>query len=198
MPNPNKNIPIGLYPDLMDLIDATYLDRIDEIISAREDGDIINVVARDGSKRLAIEITDNDIVIGLLNPTSQFAEQPDPIEPILTQLKPIGDATFTEWFTTLQGLMQESDNLVEFRDKLTNSYPDLDAAEFKQAMLDASIVAGMRGYDDANDSQSSFAMSGESLEFNAFGDECLEMLVSSILNRYTSESLQLNALAEIL
>jgi phage gp29-like protein len=80
---------------------------------------------------------------------AQFAEQPDPIDPILTQLKPTGDATFTEWFATLQGLMQESDNLVEFRDKLTDSYPDLNAAEFKQAMIDASTLAGMQGYDDA-------------------------------------------------
>jgi hypothetical protein len=84
------------------------------------------------------------------DPSAQFkADAPDPIDPILTQLKPIGDATFAEWFSTLQELMQESENLAEFRDKLTESYPDLDAAEFKQAMLDASVVAGMRGYDDA-------------------------------------------------
>lgn len=77
------------------------------------------------------------------------AEDDDPIDPILTQLKPIGDATFTEWFITLQSLMQESDNLSEFRDKLTDSYPNLSAAEFKQAMVDASVVAGMQGFDDA-------------------------------------------------
>jgi hypothetical protein len=81
---------------------------------------------------------------------TEFAEQPDPIEPILAQLKPIGDATFTEWFTQLQSLMQESDNLVEFRDKLTDAYPDLDAKSFKSAMLDASTIAGMKGYDDAS------------------------------------------------
>jgi hypothetical protein len=77
------------------------------------------------------------------------AESPDPIDPILTQLKPIGDATFAEWFTTLQSLMQESENLTDFQDRLLDTYHDLDAAEFKQAMLDASVVAGMRGYDDA-------------------------------------------------
>jgi hypothetical protein len=86
------------------------------------------------------EIEEND------DSENEFAEQPDPIEPILTQLKPIGDATFVEWFTTLQGLMQESDNLVEFRDKLTDAYPDLDAESFKSAMLDASTIAGISGY----------------------------------------------------
>ena len=42
--------------------------------------------------------------------------------------------------------MQESENLIEFRDKLTDAYPDLDSAQFKHAMLDASTVAGMSGY----------------------------------------------------
>jgi hypothetical protein len=87
--------------------------------------------------------------------------------------------------------MQESDNLTEFRDKLTESYPDLDAAEFKQAMLDASVVAGMRGYDDA-------ASVDSTSQFKAFGDECLDMLVTSLLDRYTSDSLQLDTLAQIL
>lgn len=119
------------------------------------------------------------------------AQDEDPIDPILTQLKPIGDATFSEWFTQLQSLMQDSDNLTEFRDKLTDSYPDLNAGEFKQAMLDASVVAGMRGYDDAANTE-------DSTEFKAFGDECLDMLVTALLDRYTSESLQLDALAQIL
>jgi phage gp29-like protein len=77
---------------------------------------------------------------------AQFSEQPDPIDPILTQLKPIGDATFTEWFTTIRDLLSDSKNLMEFREKLGDSYPDLSATEFKAAMLDASTVAGMSGY----------------------------------------------------
>jgi hypothetical protein len=97
--------------------------------------------------------------------TTQFTEQPDPIEPILTQLKPIGDATFTEWFVTLKDLMGESEDLAEFRERLIDSYPDLDAAEFKQAMLDASTVAGMQGYFDASDGELSFSMSDEEVEF---------------------------------
>ena len=124
---------------------------------------------------------------------AQFSESEpeDPIDPILTQLKPIGDATFSEWFEQLQSLMQGSGNLTEFRDKLINSYPDLDASEFKQAMLDASVVAGMSGYDDAVNTK-------DSTEFKAFGDECLDMLVTALLDRYTSDSLQLDTLAQIL
>jgi hypothetical protein len=73
----------------------------------------------------------------------------DPIDPILTQLKPIGDSTFQSWFTNLQTLLHNSKDLNDFQAKLTDTFPDLKAAEFKQAMLDASVVAGMQGYSDA-------------------------------------------------
>ena len=151
MPKSINPINQAKYPKLISLINQTYLDGVEQILSAGiDENENIICLAQDGLKQLAIEITDTDIKIKLFNPTSQFAEQPDPIEPNLAQLKPIGDATFTEWFTTLLGLMQESDNLVEFRDKLTDAYPDLDAESFKRAMLDASTIAGMKGYDDAS------------------------------------------------
>ena len=120
------------YPDLISLINETYTDRVEQILNAGvDDNENIVCLAQDGNKQLAIEITDNDIKIKLFKPTTQFSEpEDDPIDPILTQLKPIGDATFTEWFTQLQSLMQESENLIEFRDKLTDAYPDLDSAQF--------------------------------------------------------------------
>jgi hypothetical protein len=141
---------------------------IDRITDAgiSEDG-VIVCTAQAGKSQVGIRIEDNQIEAIPLDDTAQFSEseQPDPIDPILTQLKPIGDATFSEWFEQLQSLMQDSENLVEFRDKLTESYPDLDASEFKQAMLDASTVAGMKGYSDASDNESSFAMSDLEVEF---------------------------------
>jgi hypothetical protein len=162
-----KKILTDSYPALISLINETYADHVEQILSAGVDeNENIICLAQDGLKQLAILISDTDIKIKLAggdvpdvnldevedesekedDAVSEFTEQPDPIEPILTQLKPIGDATFTEWFTTIQGLMQESDNLVEFRDKLTDAYPDLDAESFKSAMLDASTIAGMSGY----------------------------------------------------
>jgi hypothetical protein len=187
-------IPPVQYPDLIKIINREYTDGLDRILSAQiDEEDRIVAYAQDGFKRIRCEISDTQIRFRLLGAgeSVEFAEQPDPIDPILTQLKPIGDATFTEWFITLQSLMQDSDNLTEFRDRLTDSYPDLNAGEFKQAMLDASVVAGMRGYDDAANTE-------DSTEFKAFGDECLDMLVTALLDRYTSDSLQLDALVQIL
>jgi phage gp29-like protein len=153
-----KTIPPEQYPTLAQLINATYTDRVEQILTAGfDDNDNILGVALDGSKQIAFEIGDNNkIKIRLVNPTepqpsiqAQFSEIVDPINPILDQLKPIGDATFQDWFTNLQSLMQDSGDLTDFQAKLTDTFPDLNAAEFKQAMLDASVVAGMQGYSDA-------------------------------------------------
>lgn len=136
-----------LFPSLLSIIDEGWAEPVDRIDSAQfDDEDNIIAIAYSGDVPLAVKITDEDVEVKSIDATTQFSEQPDPIDPILAQLKPIGDATFTEWFITLQGMMNESDNLVEFRDKLTEAYPTLDAAEFKSAMIDSSIIAGMSGY----------------------------------------------------
>jgi phage gp29-like protein len=149
-------IPPVQYPDLIKIINREYTDGLDRILSAQiDEEDRIVAYAQDGFKRIRVEISDTQIRFRLLRAgeTAQFSEseQPDPIDPILTQLKPIGDATFTEWFISLKGLMDDSKDLVEFRDRLTDAYPDLDSAQFKSAMLDASTIAGMQGYQEASE-----------------------------------------------
>jgi hypothetical protein len=153
-----KTIPPEQYPTLAQLINATYTDRVEQILTAGfDDNDNILGVALDGSKQIAFEIGDNNkIKIRLVNPTeppsiqAQFSEIVDPIDPILDQLKPIGNSTFQSWFTSLQTLLHASEDLNGFQSKLTDAFPDLNAAQFKQAMLDASVVAGMQGYADAD------------------------------------------------
>jgi hypothetical protein len=60
-------IPPEQYPELMSLVNQTYTDRIESIEAARieENGDFL-IVARDGNKRLAIRMTDDDISIRLM------------------------------------------------------------------------------------------------------------------------------------
>ncbi len=148
-------IPPTEYPILIELIDEVYTDRVDRIVNAEIDNDDnIICIAQDGPKQIAVKIDATSVQIKLLIPTeaksAAFSEAADPIAPIVSQLKPIGDSTFQDWFTELQSLMQDSDNLTDFQGKLAKAYPHLDAAEFKQAMLDASTLAGMQGYSDAD------------------------------------------------
>jgi hypothetical protein len=60
-------IPAESYPLLMDLINQTYLDRVEQITAAQvDDSDDIIAVALDGRKKLACKVTDDDINIRLM------------------------------------------------------------------------------------------------------------------------------------
>jgi hypothetical protein len=65
MPAP---IPPYKYPKLINIINGTYSDGIDEIVSARtEDDKTILCICRDGRKQLAVKITSDEIAIRLMN-----------------------------------------------------------------------------------------------------------------------------------
>jgi hypothetical protein len=71
-------IPEEAYPKLIVLINETYTDEVDRIISGRVDeNDTILCIAQDGNKQLAVKITDKDIAIKLVSPvtdkTANFA-----------------------------------------------------------------------------------------------------------------------------
>ena len=65
----STQIPVNQYPEWIDIIEDTYTDGIDRILSAEiRDDDSISIIALDGVKKLAIEINDTTIQIKLLNP----------------------------------------------------------------------------------------------------------------------------------
>jgi tetratricopeptide (TPR) repeat protein len=69
-------IPAESYPLLIDLINQTYLDRVEQITAAQlESGGAVKVVAIDGSKRLAISISDNDLAIKLMGAPPKASPQ---------------------------------------------------------------------------------------------------------------------------
>lgn len=61
-----KPISAEQYPTLIELINETYLDRVEQIVAARveDNGDII-CVAMDGRKKLAVKVDDENINIRL-------------------------------------------------------------------------------------------------------------------------------------
>jgi hypothetical protein len=68
------SISTDLYPLLIDLINQTYLDRVEQITAAQiyDSGDII-AVALDGQKKLAVKTTGKDIAIKLMSESAAFA-----------------------------------------------------------------------------------------------------------------------------
>jgi hypothetical protein len=63
------------YPQLMNLINLTYRDKVETITAAQiNDDNNIVAVALDGRKKLAVKITDNDIAIKLMGESAAFAK----------------------------------------------------------------------------------------------------------------------------
>jgi phage gp29-like protein len=56
---------------------------------------------------------------------------------------------FRPWLQDLQGLLMASGNLVEFQTSLESAFPDLDPADFRQAMIEAATAASLGGYSDS-------------------------------------------------
>jgi hypothetical protein len=60
-------IPLSSYPMLMNLINQTYLDRVEQISAAQvDDASNIIAVALDGRKKLVCKVTDSDIEVRLM------------------------------------------------------------------------------------------------------------------------------------
>ncbi len=143
-------IPENVYPDLIALINETYTDEVDRILSAGVDdrGNIL-CAAQDGDKKLAIEITDSDIKIKLFNsnPTAQFSSsKPDIPTQIATNLQRIGDPILGGWLSQIQQMLETSDDLASAQAALFQLYPDLDSTVLTEQMTDAMALASMAGF----------------------------------------------------
>lgn len=155
------------YPDLIEIINETYRDEVERIISARFDdaGDII-CVAQDGKKQLAVKISDSDIRIKLMNPKDIAADEPEetsgggntaqmsaPDQDIvdiyvdrLRQRQPI-----KPWLEQAKELLLQAPDLESFGKELVEKYPDIPSDDFNQLMQDALTAASMAGYFDAEE-----------------------------------------------
>jgi hypothetical protein len=146
-----KLIPPERYPNLIQLINRTYTDEVEQILSAGadENGTII-CLAQDGNKQLAIEIGDNDVQIRLFDPTAQFnAPKPNTSDQIATNLQKLGDPIIGGWLRQIEQMLTTSDDLETAREALFRLYPDLDSTELTEQMTDATALASMAGFWEA-------------------------------------------------
>ncbi len=142
------------YPALMDLINETYTDRVEQILSAGiDDNGTVICVAQDGTKKLSIQIADTGIKIGLYNPkpTAQFSQPKlDIPDRIATNLQRIGDPIFGGWLSQIQQMLETSDDLESAREALFQLYPDLNSTDLAEQTTDAMATASMAGFWEAS------------------------------------------------
>jgi phage gp29-like protein len=154
-----KPIPATEYPILISIVNESYTDGLDRILSAREndDGSIV-CVGQDGVKQVACKITDTKVEIRLLNPdqvkgdspnTAKFSRQPDTSDQIAVNLQRIGDPIVAGWLQQIQQVLETSDDLPNAREALFQLYPELDSSDLTEQMTDAMALANMAGFWEA-------------------------------------------------
>jgi phage gp29-like protein len=105
------------------------------------------------SKQMAVEAWLTKNVFDKLKTTAYFQaiEHTDPVLELVSTMQ--GQDHFKPWLQQLQGLLNNSGDLAEFQAALESAFPDLDSADFRAAMIEATTVASLGGYSDSTNSQ---------------------------------------------
>jgi phage gp29-like protein len=131
------------------IINPNYEDKIDEVLRYEygDDG-TLKVVARDGEKTIEFEINGDEMAFGQVL-DSQRAEFAESTNSFLDRLKREAQPGFERMATTISGLLDSSADLIEFREKLDNAYPDLDGETLTGIMAEAMFAGKLAGVFEA-------------------------------------------------
>ncbi len=146
-----KQLPTNSYPALIELVNETYAEQIEEIIEAgvNASGNII-CVAQDGERQISIEIADGGIKVELYDPSAKFsAPKPDTSIQIATNLQKLGDPIVSGWLRQIEQMLATSDDLESAREALFQLYPDLNSTDLADQMTDAMALASLAGFWEA-------------------------------------------------
>lgn len=165
MPTP---IPPTEHSALAKIVNGTYLDKVEKILSARieDDNDTITAVAQDGVKRLAVKITSSGISFKLLNPNAikgdiaedkrfslsdgdgnlSFASASDIPAQLTSRLNREGGRLVADWLQQIQSAIENSEDLSQVGDRLLSLYPELQSGDLATLLAETETIAGMAGY----------------------------------------------------
>ncbi len=152
---------------LTEIINSVYSDQIDEVLDAQAQSDSTICLARDGQKLLAVKILDapdsrgNQIYIRLVNPdeidpkgessgqqpaSTSFAEaQPDTVDRFVSQLREKAQPEFAQMVATVRRALDDSTDLVQFREKIDQLYPNLQGEALTKLMAEAMFASRLAG-----------------------------------------------------
>lgn len=190
-------IPANSHPQLLDLIQET--ESIDAILSAGiDDNGVIFCLATEGDEQISVKIGDTIETRSFAQPTGddaagQFAApEPDLVDEYVDRLAT--QDHFKPWLDRTKELLLQSSDLNEFSDKLDTLYPELSSVEFAEAMRNAMTAASLGGYFEASEDDGEVE-SSQDAEFSI--NEGINLLIDSIFDNYTLESIQLDAAASL-
>jgi hypothetical protein len=76
---------------------------------------------------------------------------PDPVRDVTTTLRPQASNLITDWLQAIKDTITSSGDLNEIGDRLMALYPDLPSGDLARLLADASTVAGLAGYYEAQE-----------------------------------------------
>lgn len=139
------------YPDLITLINGTYSDKIESIVTAQlQDDDSIIAIGLDGQKQIAAQITEDNIKIRLINPEvvkADFAEgdDADTVDSYREQMRGAGGPITDDWVGQVKTMLDGAGDLASFSENLLTLYPNLEGEKLRQIMTDAMTAASIAG-----------------------------------------------------
>jgi phage gp29-like protein len=146
-----KTIAPAQHPALITLINGTYSDKIESIVTAQlQDDESIIAIGLDGQKQIAAQITEDNIKIRLINPEvvkADFAEgdEADTVDGYRDQMRDAGGPITDDWVGQVKTMLDGAGDLASFSENLLTLYPNLEGEKLRQIMSDAMTAASIAG-----------------------------------------------------
>ncbi len=137
------------------IVNPSYPDQADEVISYEiiAPGHIKALVL-DGVKRIEFEIEGDEVSYGLAQGSPEgspeFAEaSPDTVALFVERLRQQAAPQFAEMVDTIRLTLEDSADIVEFRDRLNDTYPLLNGDTLTALMAEAMFASRLAGIFEA-------------------------------------------------
>lgn len=136
------------------IVNPNYLDEADELLDYEVvAAGHIKARVRDGKKIIDFEINGDDVTFGLADNSpdgGEFSEAtPDTVALFVERLKKQAAPEFGEMIDTVRLMLEDSDDIVEFRERLDTAYPILDGDTLTSLMAEAMFASRLAGMFEA-------------------------------------------------
>lgn len=156
---PNDSTPEQRQAVFKALIETTYSDGVDEILSGPEldEQDRLHGAFRDDNKTFEVWIFESrgkwrieyKPLSGVTDFNEPNEEDLDPPDAITTQTATEAQPIIDDWLERVKSLLDDTTNLSEFQEKLESLYPDLNKSDLVDIMGAALTITRAGGWSDA-------------------------------------------------
>lgn len=137
------------------IVNPSYPDEADEVLSYEVLGEgHIKALVRDGVKKIEFEIEGDEVTYGLAQGSPEgspeFAEaNSDTVALFVERLRQQAAPQFAEMIDTVRLTLEDSSDIIEFRERLNDTYPLLNGDTLTALMAEAMFASNLAGLFEA-------------------------------------------------